>query len=132
MPTTSPNQDSLHRQYWASKLTLPVTHPFWDEHHPGDRWNCKCTLRQTDEPANDSAIREFKPVPAQKGLENNPGKDGHLFSDSHSYFPKSCSSCEFYRNANKSLKNRIGLLFNNRKKDCNNCPYKKYDFGLNA
>lgn len=122
MPTTSPNQDPLHRQYWASKLTLPVNHPFWDEHHPGDRWNCKCTLRQTDEPANDSVIKDFYPIASQKGLENNPGKDGHLFSDSHSYFPKSCSSCEFYRNANKGLKNRIGLLlFNNRKKDCNQC-----------
>ena len=123
MPTTSPNQDPLHRQYWASKLTLPVNHPFWDEHHPGDRWNCKCTLRQTDEPANDSVIKDFYPIASQKGLENNPGKDGHLFSDSHSYFPKSCSSCEFYKAANKGLKNRIGLLFNNRKKDCNNCPY---------
>ena len=46
MPTTSPQQDPLHRQYWESKLTLPVNHPFWSEHRPGDRWNCKCTLEQ--------------------------------------------------------------------------------------
>ena len=85
MPTTSPNQDPLHRQYWEKKLTLPVGHPFWDEHRPGDRWNCKCSLMQTDEPANDEMVRDLYPVPKQPGLDNNPGKDGKLFSDSHPY-----------------------------------------------
>lgn len=85
MPTTSTDQDILHQQYWRSKLTLPVGHPFWDEHRPGDRWNCKCSLAQTDEPTNDSVIRDFEPVPKQPGLDNNPAKDGKLFSDSHPY-----------------------------------------------
>ena len=85
MPTTSPDQDPLHRQYWERKLTLPVGHPFWDEHRPGDRWNCKCSLAATDEPADDSLIRDFYPVPKQPGLDNNPGKDGKLFADSHPY-----------------------------------------------
>ena len=88
MPTTSPNQDPLHRQYWESKLTLPVNHPFWDEHRPGDRWNCKCRLRQTDDPANDTVIKDFYPVPQQPGLDNNPGKDGKLFNDTHPYVAK--------------------------------------------
>lgn len=123
MPTTSPNQDPLHRHYWERKLTLPVNDPFWDEHHPGDRWNCKCTLKQTDEPVNDSAIREFKPVPAQKGLENNPGKDGKLFSDKHSYFPDSCSSCPF--NKSSGFKNVLNSLFINKKKDCFRCSQIK-------
>lgn len=86
MPTTSPDQDPLHRQYWERKLTLPVGHPFWDEHRPGDRWNCKCSLAATDKPADDSLIRDFSPVPKQPGLDNNPGKDGRLFSDTHPYF----------------------------------------------
>lgn len=85
MPTTSPNQDPLHRQYWEKKLTLPVGHPFWDEHRPGDRWNCKCSLKQTDEPANDEMIKDLYPIPKQPGLDNNPGKDGKIFSDSHPY-----------------------------------------------
>src|SRR5574344_1737562 len=59
MPTTSPQQDPLHRQYWEKKLTLPINHPFWEKHHPGDRWNCKCTLQQTDEPVNDEVIKDF-------------------------------------------------------------------------
>lgn len=88
MPTTSPEQDPLHRQYWEKKLTLPINHPFWEKHRPGDRWNCKCSLAQTDEPTNDEVIRDFYPVPAQPGLDNNPADDGKLFSDSHPYITK--------------------------------------------
>lgn len=99
LPTTSPNQDPLHRQYWEKKLTLPVGHPFWDEHHPGDRWNCKCTLMQTDEPANDELVRDLYPVPAQPGLENNPAKDGKIFSDTHPYITQA------YPGAEKAVKN---------------------------
>ncbi|MBR5249527.1 MAG: hypothetical protein IKV28_02955 [Bacteroidales bacterium] len=88
MPTTSPQQDLLHAQYWQAKLTLPVNHPFWSQHHPGDRWNCKCSLEQTDEPTNDEVIKDFKPVPKQAGLENNPGEDGKIFSDTHPYVAK--------------------------------------------
>lgn len=101
MPTTSPNQDPLHRQYWEKKLTLPVGHPFWDEHHPGDRWNCKCTLMQTDEPANDELVRDLYPVPAQPGLENNPAKDGKIFSDTHPYITQA------YPGAEKAVKTAV-------------------------
>lgn len=88
MPTTSPQQDPLHRQYWEKKLTLPVNHPFWEKHRPGDRWNCKCTLQQTDEQVNDEVIKDFYPVPQEPGLDNNPGKDGKLFSNTHPYISK--------------------------------------------
>lgn len=101
MPTTSPQQDPLHRQYWESKLTLPMNHPFWSEHRPGDRWNCKCTLEQTDAPANDAVIKDFYPVPQQPGLDNNPGKDGKLFSDSHPYITKA------YAGATNAVENKI-------------------------
>lgn len=88
MPTTSPQQDPLHQQYWEKKLTLPVNHPFWEKHHPGDRWNCKCSLQQTDEPVNDEVIKDFYPVPQEPGLDNNPGNDGKLFSNTHPYISK--------------------------------------------
>lgn len=101
MPTTSPQQDPLHRQYWEKKLTLPINHPFWSEHRPGDRWNCKCTLEQTDEPVNDEVIKDFYPVPQQPGLDNNPGEDGKIFSDSHPYIAK----------AHKGAKNAVERFF---------------------
>lgn len=86
MPTTSPNPDEYHKQYWRAKLTLPINHPFWKSHRPGDRWNCKCWLMQTDEPATTEAVADFKPVSSQPGLDNNPAQDGKLFSDSHPYY----------------------------------------------
>ena len=85
MPTTSLTPDPLHQHYWETKLTLPVNHPFWDEHHPGDRWNCKCTLKQTDEPVNASGLEGWTPPLPMPGLDNNPAKDGKLFSDTHPY-----------------------------------------------
>ena len=104
MTATSPEQDPLHRQYWEKKLTLPINHPFWEEHRPGDRWNCKCTLKQTDEPTNDEVIRDFYPVPAQPGLDNNPADNGKLFSDSHPYIAKA------YVNARGSVVRRGATL----------------------
>lgn len=101
MPTTSPQQDPLHRQYWEKKLTLPIGHPFWEKHRPGDRWNCKCTLQQTDEPVNDEVIKDFYPVPQEPGLDNNPGQDGNLFSRTHPYFTKT------YPGAQKAVENLL-------------------------
>lgn len=117
MPTTSPMPESSHRAFWERKLTLPVSDPFWDEHHPGDRWNCKCSLEQTDDPPTPELKAEFAGEAPQPGLTNNPGKDGHTFSQDHPYFPKSCSSCPF----NKGMKNRLMKVFRNEEKHCYNC-----------
>ncbi|TGX82997.1 hypothetical protein E5358_04875 [Palleniella muris] len=119
MPTTSPEPDSVHSRYWKARLTLPVGHPFWDMHRPGDRWNCKCSLEATDEPATPEALDGMEDVKPQRGLENNPGKDGHTFSDSHPYFPKDCRHCFAYRNS--GFKNRLKGWFKNQQKDCYNC-----------
>ena len=86
MPTTSLQPDPLHEHYWTKKLTLPVNHPFWQEHRPGDRWNCKCTLQQTDEPVNAEALEGYTPPLPMPGLDNNPADDGALFSRSHPYY----------------------------------------------
>lgn len=119
MPTTSPQPEGTHALYWRNKLTLPINDPFWNEHHPGDRWNCKCSLEQTDEPVN--RPDGLEPTTPQRGLENNPGKDGRLFSDKHPYFPSKCSQCFAYRNS--GIRNRLKGLFLNRAKDCYDCPF---------
>lgn len=122
MPTTSPDAEASHRSYWEKKLTLPVDHPFWEKHHPQDRWNCKCRLEATDEPASPDDLVEDMPAPQlQRGLDNNPGKDGHLINDTHPYFPKSCARCPVYKPS--GVKNRLKAAFSNHKKDCFNCPY---------
>lgn len=48
MPSTSPNPGADHQLFWNT--VRPINDPFWNEHRPGDRWNCKCSLTSTDEP----------------------------------------------------------------------------------
>ena len=85
MPTTSANPEEEHKVYWMNRLTLPVGDKFWDKHHPGDHWNCKCSLEQTDEPANPDVLSHIPDVKAQKGLAANPGKTGEMFDKEHPY-----------------------------------------------
>jgi len=103
MPTTSPNPDSIHQQFWAARLTLPQDHSFWDLHQPGDRWNCKCYLEATDEPVRAERVAENNPQPYKPapGLDSNPGKDASLFNNkTHPYSPPgdTCAACPFYKN----------------------------------
>lgn len=125
MPTTSPTPESGHRVFWERKLTLPVDDPFWDKHRPGDRYNCKCSLEATDDPIVPyEDVRNLpQPQPPHKGLENNPGKDGRIFSDKHPYFPENCSVCPFYKDKPKATNWLARLFRNERKKDCHSCPY---------
>lgn len=116
MPTTSANPDPVHARFWTQKLTLPVDDPFWDRHHPGERWGCKCTCEQTDEPVNDLGVTEDKTETASRGLKGNPGDTGKLFSEDHPYFPKDCRNCPF----NSGVTNVLGKFFN-MKKNCSAC-----------
>lgn len=84
MPSTSAHPGADHKVFWGT--ILPIHHPFWKAHRPGDRWNCKCSLSATDATPT-GAPRESnapgnQPAP---GLDNNPGIDGKLFGDSHPY-----------------------------------------------
>lgn len=124
MPSTSAHPGEDHRRYWGT--VRPIDDDFWNHHRPGDRWNCKCSLSNTDDPAT--------PVPAdsqehaggadrnkpQSGLRGNPGTTAQLFSDDHPYFPKSCKDCAFYK---PGIKDQLVHFFNVRKKDCCHCPY---------
>lgn len=118
LPTTSVEPDSHHKTFWQHELTLPVDHPFWSRHHPGDHWNCKCMLEQTDDPANPDILTDIEIPKPQRGLENNPGKDFRIFNDTHPYFSSSCSKCSFY-----TTHKNIFVRLTNRKKDCYNCIY---------
>ncbi|MEL6039040.1 phage minor head protein [Bacteroides faecis] len=84
MPSTSANPGADHIVFWGT--ILPINHPFWSVHRPGDRWNCKCSLSATNEPPTGAprGSNEPKDQPSP-GLDNNPGVDGKLFSDTHPY-----------------------------------------------
>lgn len=123
LPSTSPHPGADHKPFWNT--ILPIDHPFWDQHRPGDRWNCKCDLTSTDAP---TTPEPKAPVPdgspsgnnPQRGLKGNPGKTKAIFSDDHPYFPKDCRHCPFY---DPSIKARLQNAFTAKAKDCNNCPY---------
>lgn len=92
MPTTSADPDVFHMEYWRIGLTLPKIHPFWKNHHPHDRWGCKCDLEETDDPVTGIIPEvDYKPSP---GLENNPGLDPELFSHTHPYYEKAYPGAE--------------------------------------
>lgn len=118
LPSTSPNPGEDHRPFWNT--ILPVDHPFWNEHRPGDRWNCKCDLTSTDEPPTSVPSGFPAGNNPQPGLKDNPGKSQAVFSDDHPYFPSDCKHCAFY---NPTLKARLSTVITARVKDCYNCPY---------
>ena len=115
VPTTSPNIGEDHRVFW--NVIRPVGDSFWSVHRPGDRWNCKCSLEQTDKDVTSvpNGTVEKGSTPS-RGLDNNPGKDGKLFNEKHPYFPHNCSSCPF-----KST--NLSALFHSLayRKNCNTC-----------
>lgn len=96
LESTSVHPREDHRIFWGT--IRPIDDPFWNEHRPGDRWNCKCRLRSTDKPVTDipDGGKEYDPAP---GLENNPARDGKLFSDNHPY------QKEAYPGAKKAVDN---------------------------
>lgn len=64
-------------------LTLPVNHPFWLKHYPGDIWNCKCGITNTDEPVSENLPDvDYTPSP---GLDGNPMTTKKIFSDTNPY-----------------------------------------------
>lgn len=114
IPSTSPNPGADHQVFWGT--VLPVDDPFWSEHKPGDRWNCKCELRQTDRDSTPVPSSDGKSDPAP-GLESNPATDREPFSDRHPYYPSGCSSCPFAGNRLVALVHDLA----GRGKHCNDC-----------
>ena len=114
-PSTSTNPGEDHKPYWFT--CLPINHKFWKQHRPGDRWNCKCSLRNTDkEPTPVPADTIIKGSEPQRGLESNPGEKGEIFSNNHPYYPENCGKCPF----NKGVGRLIDLA-TGRKSNCNKC-----------
>ena len=115
VPSTAVHPGADHQVFWNT--ILPIHHPFWDQHRPGDRWNCHCSLEATDEhPTAPPKGFELRGNGPQPGLNENPGKTGRLFAQSHPYFPQTCAQCAFYQGG-------IASGFKNQEKDCQNCPF---------
>jgi hypothetical protein len=110
LPTTSVTPDAFHKRYWEAELTLPQSHPFWTKHRPGDRWNCKCTLEATDDPAHGEHVIDMDDYQPDKGLDNNPGVDGKLFSETHPYYEHAYTGAD--EAVKKFIKNETNNILN--------------------
>lgn len=81
LPSTSIETRKSHEPYY--NRVWAMNDPFWNGNHPGDLWNCKCGITNTDEPVDGhGVVANYTPAP---GLKGNPGKTGELFDDSHPY-----------------------------------------------
>lgn len=106
VPSTSAEPGADHKVFWGT--VLPIGDTFWTEHRPGDRWNCKCSLRQTDKaPTATPRVSGRRHAP-QPGLRAKPGS-GEVFSDDHAYYPSDCRMCLFGRSASQ-LRHLLGNL----------------------
>jgi hypothetical protein len=120
----TPGED--HKIYWG--VIRPMVDNFWNEHKPGDRWGCNCGLRSTDKkptPMPDIP-KESNPDEPAPGLNNNPGTDGILFSDTHPYYPPNCAACNLpgKKVLSNNPSNRLVSFFNigaKGRKDCYHC-----------
>jgi len=82
LPTTSVEPRKEHETYnyriWAK------TDSFWNINLPPQEWGCKCSVRQTDEPATENS--NIPVIPPTPGLEGNPFYTGEIFTENASYF----------------------------------------------
>lgn len=100
MPSTSVTPGEDHRGFW--NIIRSIDDPFWNRHRPGDRWNCKCGLEATDaEVTETNDPEDDRPSP---GLDNNPGKDARIFSDTHPHI------ADTYKGAQKAVREFIDEL----------------------
>jgi len=114
LPSTSINPGADHRVFWHT--VLPQNHPFWSVHHPGDRWNCKCSIEATDKEATPEPKGYSKNDLPARGLEEDPAQSNRLFSDKAPFFPTNCSKCPL-----KGSQSPLKALFSFLKGDKKNC-----------
>jgi hypothetical protein len=80
LASTAKEPRDKHKPYYG--MVRPINDPIWDTVLPPSDWGCQCGWTTTDEEL--TVIPKDAPDP-EPGLDNNPGADGALFSQSHPY-----------------------------------------------
>ena len=88
LPSSSIDKRDGHKLFYNK--VWPIDDPFWNTNYPGNLWNCKCGIKSTSEGAAPAKKHDHsKPSP---GLNENPGKTGKMFTDSHPYIKDATST----------------------------------------
>lgn len=67
------------------KVTLPVTHPFWNTYLPPNDWGCRCSVRQLAE-GERTRSEDIPETQLKDMFKGNAGKDGVIFPATHPYY----------------------------------------------
>ena len=86
LPSRSVEVRPEHRIFW--NRVWPKTSEFWQHNQPGNLWNCKCDMEETDDPTDIPEKLNPKYSSASPGLKGNPAVTGKIFSDDCSYIKR--------------------------------------------
>ena len=86
LPSRSVEVRPEHRIFW--NRVWPKTSDFWQKNQPGNLWNCKCDMEETDDPTDIPEKLNPKYSSASPGLKGNPAVTGKIFSDDCSYIQR--------------------------------------------
>lgn len=86
LPSRSVEVRPEHRIFW--NRVWPKTSEFWQHNQPGNLWNCKCDMEETDDPTDIPEKLNPKYSSASPGLKGNPAVTGKIFSDDCSYIQR--------------------------------------------
>ncbi len=120
LPSRSANPREAHMPFY--NRVWAKTDPFWQTNQPGNLWNCKCDLEETDDPVTGDNPQGIRPA---KGLEGNPAETGEIFTDQCTYVQKAgkqgrSETEEFFRPIAEHHQEYLTLR--------NNPEYKEVDF----
>lgn len=102
LPSTSAEKRETHQRFYG--LVKQINDGFWDTHYPGNLWNCKCGITNTDEATNEhTPAVNYEPQP---GIDRNP-KEGKLFTKSHPYHRKGYAKVKKLDNIARKKANEV-------------------------
>lgn len=82
LPSVSVGKREGHKTFY--NRIWDADDPFWSTNYPGNLWNCKCGITNTDAPTTDNKASHSHDTP-DPGLDKNPALSGEMFTDTHPY-----------------------------------------------
>lgn len=115
LPSTSANPREAHKPFYHT--IHKIGDDFFNSHYPGSLWRCQCSVKSTNAPVT-SIHEESVTIPAQVGLDENPGISAKVFTDSHPFMK-----------ANKQTENLVHTFVNSYEEGIEFTRHKEFKNG---